>query len=176
MKRNLSGPTPLPRDPSPQELSDSELRKRAEEILGQQRIVTLSINDDEGPWAAPVFFAQEGFDLYFVSNPLSRHGRAAAGHPECAAAVFNANSEWRKVQGLQMEGALKLLDEDEGKHALKTYTRKFPFTGVFFSQQQNLPEPLRVKVSDVRFYRFRARRIVLVDNTVRFGFHHTIIL
>lgn len=176
MKRNLSGPTPPPRDPEPQELDGKALRKRAAEILRQQRIVTLSIHDAEGCWAAPVFFAEDGFDLYYVSNPLSRHCRAAETHPAGAAAVFNANSEWRKVQGLQMEGSLEILSADDEKQALKIYTRKFPFTGIFFSQQQNLPEPLRAKVTDVRFFRFRARRVVLVDNTIRFGFHHTFTL
>jgi uncharacterized protein len=154
-------------------MKETELQQRIRDILAGQRIMTLSHSDGDGPWAIPVFYAQDKFDLVFVSNPNSRHGRAAAADGQFAAAVLNSNSEWRKVQGLQMAGRVEM---PEGEAAVKAtrgiYTRKFPFTGVFFSQQDKLPEPLRAKVTDVNFYIFRPERIVLVDNTIHFGFHY----
>lgn len=154
-------------------IDEKNLQQRIRDLIIQHRIMTIGIADDDGPWTIPVFYAQEGFDLIFVSNPNSRHGRAAENSPHWAATIYSPHSEWRKVQGLQMEGKVTPV-EDGPKltNARKRYTDKFPFTGVFFSQQEKLPEPLRAKVTDVRFYRYQPERIVLVDNTIHFGFHY----
>lgn len=157
-------------------MSEKELQERIKDILKEQRIITLSTHDENGPWAAPVFFAQKDYDIYFVSNPKSRHSRAVISNKVMAGAVYNSNSVWRDVQGLQLSGSVSILsDKKEVKEAQKIYTGKFPFTGVFFSQQDKLPAPLRAKVSDVCFFHFKPERIVLVDNSIHFGFHYEFI-
>lgn len=154
-------------------IDEKSLQQRIRDIIVQHRIMTLGMHDGDGPWTVPVFYAQDGYDLIFVSNPNSRHGRAAESTPQWAVTIYSPHSEWRKVQGLQMQGRVAAVGNGPDLvHARGRYTDKFPFTGIFFSQQDKLPEPLRAKVTDVSFYRFKPERIILVDNTIHFGFHY----
>jgi uncharacterized protein YhbP (UPF0306 family) len=154
-----------------------ELHRRIDELLSQQHVITLSTNDELGPWAAPVFFAHDGFDLFFVTNPNSRHGKAIAAGSEVAGAVHASSSDWQQIKGLQMTGTAELLDDKQDLDtARKHYFSRYPFTEVFFRQQELLEPEIREKAAAVRFYRFKPGKIVLVDNSVRFGFHGELIL
>lgn len=156
-------------------MTEKELRERIQNILDNQRIITLSINDEEGPWAVPVFYASSGFDLYFVSNPNSRHGKAAQKQPHFAGAVFNPLSVWREIQGLQIFGKVSVPDEEkEIEQIREIYVKKYPFTDIFFKTKDTLPPPLAAKITDVCFFTIQPIRITLVDNTIHFGFHHVL--
>lgn len=153
-------------------MEDKDLRKKIDELLSQQHVITLSTSDSGGPWAAPVYYAQEGNDLYFVTNPSSRHGRAIDADGELAGAIHASSSDWNEIKGLQMIGKAEILTNGPDlEKAQKRYFSRYPFTEVFFRQELQLDPEMQEKVSSVRFYRFRPSRIVLVDNSVRFGFH-----
>jgi hypothetical protein len=71
-----------------------------------------------------------------------------------------------------MTGIAAMLPEGPDlEKARKRYFERYPFTEVFFRQQELLEPEIREKAASVRFYGFRPSRIVLVDNSVRFGFH-----
>ena len=153
-------------------MDKKELRKKIDELLSQQHVITLSTSDSRGPWAAPVYYAQEGFAIYFVTNPSSRHGRVIETGDELAGAIHSSSSDWNKIKGLQLSGTAEMLAHgSELEKAKKSYFSRYPFTEVFFKQEQALDPEMQEKVSSVRFYRFRPSRIVLVDNSVHFGFH-----
>jgi uncharacterized protein YhbP (UPF0306 family) len=159
------------------ELTSSQAMSRITQIIQQNRIMTLSFHDSTGPWATPVFYARDDLRLIFVSSPASRHCRTAAENPAFAAAIYDPKAEWRKIRGLQMTGTVTAISgKEELKKARAVYTKQFPFTSVFFNQKEKLPAILKEKISDVQFYQFRPQRIVLVDNTVSFGFHMEIIV
>jgi uncharacterized protein YhbP (UPF0306 family) len=160
-----------------QELTDSQAMSRITQIILQNRIMTLSFSDATGPWATPVFYAPDDLNLIFVSSPGSRHGRMAKVNPVFAAAIHDPKAEWRKIRGLQMSGVVAgITNKEELKKARAVYTKQFPFTSVFFNQKEKLPAVLKEKISDVQFYQFRPQRIVLVDNTVSFGFHKELLV
>ena len=156
-------------------MEKNELRRRIREVVAAQHVITLSFADCDGPWAAPVFYAAESgdeFGFLFVSNPASRHSLAIAGGSPLAATLHSGTSEWTDIKGLQMTGRASLIeDKAEQKKARRRYTECFPFTKIFFAQQDLVDFAIRDKASSVRFYRFRPERIVLVDNSVEFGFH-----
>jgi uncharacterized protein YhbP (UPF0306 family) len=153
-------------------MENKELLKRIDELLSQQHVITLSTADSSGPWAAPVYYAQDGYELYFVTNPTSRHGKAIESGSELAGAVHASSSDWQEIKGLQMTGIAAMLPEGPDlEKARKRYFERYPFTEVFFRQQELLEPEIREKAASVRFYGFRPSRIVLVDNSVRFGFH-----
>jgi uncharacterized protein YhbP (UPF0306 family) len=149
----------------------AELKRRIEELLSEQPVLTLAVADAEGLWAAPVYYAAAGFDLYFVSDPASRHCRAAAEGRTVAGSVHDDSEGWEKIRGLQMEGTVALVAGAELQNTMRLYVARFPFTGVFFEQFDKLGPELARRAAAVRFFRFRPRRVVLVDNTVHFGFH-----
>lgn len=156
-----------------EELDDAGCQERISRILVINRVMTLATTDSQGIWTAPVFFANDDYDLIWVSSPSSRHSKAIASNPAVATSVYNSKSEWQKIQGLQIEGTAEAPEDKETIRELRDiYTRKFPFTGKFFNEQRNLPPELRERIQDVRFYRLRPHRIVLVDNTVHFGFNY----
>ena len=59
--------------------------------------MTLATQGPAGPWAAAVFYANNGFNLYFVSSPASRHSRNLAGQPAVTATVHEDYLDWREI-------------------------------------------------------------------------------
>ena len=57
------------------------LHQRVLAYLGEHRVMTLATQGRDGPWAAAVFYASEGFDLYFLSSPSTRHCADLSGNP-----------------------------------------------------------------------------------------------
>ena len=159
-------------------MDKEELRRRIVALLGEQSVLTLTVADEGGaPWAAPVFYAADGFDIFFVSDPGSRHGRALARSPAAAAAVHAPDPDWQRMRGLQMEGEASVIaDGDLADRATRRYVERFPFTDIFFRRAEVLGPEIAERVSAVRFHLLRPARIVLVDNSVAFGFHAELVV
>ena len=159
-------------------MEKNELRRRIRGMVAAQHVITLSFTDGDGPWAAPVFYAAEdgeSFGFIFVSNPSSRHGRAIATGAPLAATIHSGSSKWEDIRGLQMTGTAALIEDKDGLRAARgSYTERFPFTKVFFLQQDLVDIAIRNKATSVLFYRFLPEKVVLVDNSVEFGFHATL--
>ena len=68
-------------------VSDPGARGRALDYLAGHNVMTLATHGPEGPWAAAVFYVSDGFDLYFISSPGSRHSRNVAAQAAAAATV-----------------------------------------------------------------------------------------
>lgn len=114
------------------------LRATVLEYLEHHQTMTLATTLDDQPWATTVFYASDGFKLYFLSNPLtSRHGQNLAANHRVAAAVTEDYplaklDDWRKIKGIQLEGTASLLTaEVELARAVETYVAKYPFTTPF---------------------------------------------
>ena len=82
----------------------TDRRDRALDYLAAHRVMNLATCGPDGPWVAAVFYVSDGFNLYFVSSPLSRHGRNLELHPEVAATVNEDYPGWREIKGVQLEG------------------------------------------------------------------------
>jgi uncharacterized protein YhbP (UPF0306 family) len=151
-----------------------DLRRRIRAFLARRNVMTLATAAGDDLWAASVFFAADGLDLLFLSGPDSRHGRHLAARPWAAATVEGEYDDWRKIQGLQLEGPVERLGADELPRALDAYRAKFPWveTMVRVASPPGAAT-LEVEVGEVRpavaLYRLRPRRIVLVDNRRGFG-------
>ena len=113
-------------------MDELEIRGRIESVLAGQRVVTISVVDGMGSWAAPVYYAADGLELIFLSDPASRHSQAAETGQQVAASIFDDSGGWEKIRGLQMEGTVTRMPEAEQENARKIYVADFPFTAVFF--------------------------------------------
>ena len=110
-----------------------DVRARVEALLASQRVMTLTSSGADGPWAAPVFYA-EHFEpslawLVFVSAPSSRHCTELAADARAAAAVYDGADDWRTIRGVQIAGRVLALAGDEQARAQATYARRFPQIG-----------------------------------------------
>jgi uncharacterized protein YhbP (UPF0306 family) len=138
-------------------------RDRALAYLESHNVATLATCGPDGPWAAAVFYAHEGFRLYFLSLPSTRHGRNLAADPRAAATVQQDYRDWPEIKGVQMEGRTAVLDGPERERAIGLYARKFPLI-------TSPAEPrIAAAVSRVAWYRLAADRVYFVDNAAGFG-------
>ena len=133
------------------------MRDKALAYLAAHNVMTLATRS---VWAAAVFYASEGFDLYFLSSPDSRHARDLAADPRVAAAIHEDYRDWRAIQGLQLSGTAQRLEGAERDAALGLYAAKFPF----------LNDPvLAAALGKAACYRLRPAQVCFVDNSAGFG-------
>ena len=142
----------------------SELRDEALAVIDEVRVMTLATNGPEGPWAAPVFYVPDGFELTFLSSPRSRHGNDLAADPRCGVALFPPPAGWADIRGVQMAGRVEVLEGRAKAAALARYVRRFPFV-----DPATAPAAIRAALERVRWYRFRPDEVFLVDNRRGFG-------
>ena len=140
-------------------------RERALEYLAAHRVMTLATHDADGPWAAAVFYANDGFDLYFLSSPASRHARNVPAEPAAAATVQEDYADWREIKGIQLEGRVEQLAGAEETSARKLYGEKFPFV----ANAAVAPPALAAALAKVCWYRLVAARAYFLDNSAGFG-------
>lgn len=141
------------------------LRRRALDYLAGHHVMTLATAGPEGPWAAAVFYAGDDFRLCFLSSPKTRHGRNLAADPRVAATVQEDYRDWRQIRGLQIEGAVEVLEGAERDAARACYAAKFPF----LRDLAGLPAAIATALERVRWYRLRPAAVHFIDNTVAFG-------
>lgn len=147
-------------------MSNASLHDRITDYLSARNVLNLATTDERGPWAAPVFFADDSFRLYFVSNPQSRHGAAIGKGARIAGAITEDHSDWTKIQGVQVEGDCYPIPQAEQEKALAVFLGKYPFAAAFLKPTG----PLYHKAgSKVRFYQLDITETWLTDNTRGFG-------
>ncbi len=152
-------------------MSDDALRQTILDFLAEQHVFTLATCCEGVPHAAPLMYANVGFSLYWVSDPSSRHSRDLAEHPAAAATVAPDYDDFRKIRGLQIEGPAACLGGAlANAAAMKPLVAKFGF----FKQFLAGPAHLAAQVQKAALYRLDCERIVLIDNTVKFGHHEVL--
>jgi len=134
------------------------------EYLAQERVMTLATQGPAGPWAAAVFYAELGQDLFFLSMPSSRHCANLALDARCAATIQGEAADWRSIRGIQLEGRVAELQGDERAAAQSCYGDKFPFV-----RAAGVATPLLQALARVRWYRLRIERLYFIDNARGFG-------
>ena len=135
------------------------MRDKALAYLAAHNVVTLATRS---VWAAAVFYANDGFDLFFLSSPASRHATDLAADPRVAAAVHEDYRDWRAIQGLQLSGTAERLEGAARDAALACYRQKFSFL-------ENAPPPVTQALGKAACYRLAAAEVHFVDNSAGFG-------
>lgn len=140
---------------------------------------TLSLATEKGgaPHAATVFYVNTGFEIYFLSSPLTRHGENLAHNPRVSATIDEDYSNWLLIKGIQLEGGVTGMGGivENGRIA-QAYVKKFPDVKDFLFSPQKLGELIASKVSGVSFYKLTPERIFFIDNGKEFGKRDELIL
>ena len=140
-------------------------RELALEYLHEHRVATLASIGAEGPWAAAVFYANDGFTLYFLSSPESRHCANLQRDARVAATIQEDYFDWRLIKGIQLEGTVELLSDKDEARARALYGGKFPLVGRIGAA----PAAIVQALAKVRWYRLSPTRIYFIDNSAGFG-------
>jgi hypothetical protein len=149
----------------------SLLCDRIAAFLAEHTTLTLATVDAEGaPAAAAVFYAHDaGFNLYFLSEERTEHGRNLLVDARVAGTIHADGQDWRGIRGLQMRGQARPAAGTELAHAAAVYGRKYAFVAGLLTGSGGaaiLAGPL----ARARFWMLRPAWFRLIDNTVRFGF------
>ena len=141
-----------------------ELPPSISQYLAAHHVMTLATQGTEGSWAAAVFYARDGDDLIFLSSPASRHARQLALDARCAAAIHSEVSDWRSIQGVQLEGRVDELVGDARAQAMRIYGEKFPFV-----RPAVAVPAIAQALAQVHCYRLQIARLYFLDNAQAFG-------
>jgi len=143
----------------------SKLRRAIADYLAGHHVMTLATQGADGPWAAAVFYANDEDHLLFLSSPSSRHCRNLNQDPRCSATIHENYDDWRKIQGIQLEGYVIEPQGEEQRHVRRLYTRKFPIAG----ELADAPAALVSALARVRCYVLLPKRMYFIDNRRGFG-------
>jgi uncharacterized protein YhbP (UPF0306 family) len=135
------------------------------DYLSGHHVMTLATQGSDGPWAAAVFYVDDGPSMVFLSSPGSRHGRHLALDPRCAATIQDNVAEWAQIKGIQMEGRVVELRGDEQARARRRYAERFPIVG----RLAGAPAALVEALARVHWYRLVPERLYFIDNGRGFG-------
>jgi uncharacterized protein YhbP (UPF0306 family) len=145
-----------------------ELKRQILDYLQAHNTMTLATCAGDVPWAATVFYASEGLQLYFFSSPDARHSVNLSANSRVAVTVQEDYRDWRAIQGIQLEGKVMPVDGIiEKAQAMAVYARKYadvirlftdPSSGVFHKA-----------FLKVKFYRVAPERVFFIDNAQGFG-------
>ena len=97
-------------------------------FLQSESVLTLSVNDDQGPWTAPVLYvADEDLNLYFLSSSSTRHIASLPEDGPIAASIYSDyRGDWLGICGVQMEADISQLDKADRVAAAARYFQRFP--------------------------------------------------
>jgi uncharacterized protein YhbP (UPF0306 family) len=148
-----------------------ELRERVLAYLAAHNTVSLATVQDGVPWAATVFYANVGTDLYFLSEPKTRHCQNLLANDRVAGTVNEDYRDWQHIKGVQLEGrAAEVTGKIELARALAAYLGKYPFVKQFLSPGQLLQGvQIAGKSFDIRLWRLRPERLYYLDNARGFS-------
>lgn len=145
------------------------LRRQILAYLETHNTMTIASCHKDIPWAAAVFYASDEFDLYFFSNPRSRHGMNMATNNRVSAAIHEDYRDWREIRGIQLEGrAERLRSPKLLRHGWEIYRKKFPFVDEFF-RPGALFETVQTKLAGIRMYQVVPEALWYLDNSLGFG-------
>ncbi|MDD2422294.1 MAG: hypothetical protein PHC60_02735 [Heliobacteriaceae bacterium] len=149
------------------EVNPRELMKQ---IVDEHRAIALGIYAmaEQIPWLAPVYYVYKDFQFFFYSDPAACHVAALAGREEISAAgaIFNEPPDYLEIRGLQMAGTIQAVGGlSDQAWALAEFGRRFTFFAKFLRDPQ-----LMLLLKKNRLYKFKARRVFIIDNRQGFGF------
>jgi uncharacterized protein YhbP (UPF0306 family) len=149
----------------------AETAGRIATFLDRHHVVSLATCGPDGPHAANVFYARDGFALVWVSDPRSRHSRNLKRDAQIAATVAPDCFELEDVRGVQVFGyAHAVPDPSDRARALRLIAARYPCV----AQLARAPSGLCEEYATIEAYRLEPERIVLIDNSRGFGHKDTL--
>ena len=136
-------------------------RARFQSFLSERISMSLATASPAGsPRVADVYFVSDAdLNLYFYSDPASRHTRNIQRDPRVAATMRVESMDWHDIRGVQVEGSAEQMDDPADRdRAWRLMCDKFPFYESFTDV-----------VAHLGMYRVTPHWIRWIDNSMSFG-------
>jgi hypothetical protein len=150
----------------------TSMQRHALDYLQRHRVLNLATSGPEGIWAAAVFYVNDGFTLYFLSAPTSRHSRNIEASPRVAATIQEEYADWREIKGIQLGGEAARIAGPEQAAAAQRYGQRYPVVANLTSAPSEIVKALE----RVAWYRIRPDRLYLIDNSRGLGHRDEVLL
>lgn len=100
-----------------------DIKQLAKDHLKDSYVLQLATSHGDQPWVCNVhFFADDNLNLYWMSDPATRHSEDIAANPRVAAAV--AVNEAMPLIGVQIEGDAEQLEFTGHDDVLQRYAAR----------------------------------------------------
>lgn len=148
-----------------------ETGTRIAAFLDAHHVMSLATCGPQGPHAANLFYARDGFVLLWVSDPNSRHSAELKANSRVAATIAPDYRDFGEVCGMQICGeAERITDASESQRARTLLKARYPF----LKRLADGPPAMKDAYESAEVYRLDPHRMVIIDN--RLGFGHKDIL
>ncbi|GBD99695.1 general stress protein 26 [bacterium BMS3Abin07] len=105
-----------------------DIRTEIKEYINNHNIATLATCVNKLPHASTIEYANDGFILYFSTNPESQKAGNIRENRNVSLTIDEDYKDWTKIKGIQMDCiAEQIIDHEEIKRAMDIYVAKFPF-------------------------------------------------
>lgn len=171
---------------------EKELKDVVLKYMQEHNTMVLASSAGNIPWSCAIFYASDGFNLYFLSATGTRHSRNIAVNSRVSATITEDYKDWTRIKGVQLEGTAALVTGDEDKmKAIKVYLTKYPFVHPFvanlvapfprvfsFLQKlvKSLPAAPSFTTTAAEFYRIEPQKVWFVDNEKGLGSRREVVL
>jgi uncharacterized protein YhbP (UPF0306 family) len=144
---------------------NNSLRENVRRYLRNHNVATLATSCNGKVQAAALFYVNDGYTLYFLSSPTSRHCLNLSQDPRVAVTIQGEYSNWFEIKGVQIEGDASKLSAAEEEQARRLYERKFPVVGLL----TKAPSAIVKALSKVCWYKIVPYSLCFIDNSIGFG-------
>jgi len=149
----------------------TETAMRVAAFLDAHHVVSLATCGPDGPHAASVLYARDGFALLWISDPTSRHSTDVEADARVAATVAPDYADIDDIRGVQISGyACAVTGASHRANARRLLEARYPCV----KQLSHGAPALREAYARGEFYRLDPCRVVLIDNGRGFGHKETL--
>jgi len=133
--------------------------------------LTLATADGDQPWATALYYVSDAdLNLYFISDPATRHVRDGLRIGTVAVAIHGAHQFWATIRGIQMQGRLEVIAPADRPRVESLYFRRFSDVGMLVRTPADATQTrIAEKFCSSVFYRITPQRLRFIDNTRGFG-------
>jgi uncharacterized protein YhbP (UPF0306 family) len=150
-------------------LAQDKLKAAILEDLRNHSVMTLATNGQAAPYAVSLMYANDTFDIYWLSDPKTRHSEYLVSDSRVAVTIAAQYQDFREIRGLRMEGNARLLtDATEQGAGFDLLLARYPFLKKFAAGK------LARHLGAAAIYLFRPTTITLIDNSRGFGFKQSL--
>ncbi len=102
-----------------------QLKQLVNEVLEKSYLLSLATLDQNGIWVADVIYVFDSeFNLYWLSQPTTRHSQAILKNPNVAASITLTEKPGEPDIGIQLEGKAQKIEGDILPIAIKHATKR----------------------------------------------------
>ncbi len=145
---------------------------RVREYITSHDTMCLASSYRGRAWSTPLFYQVDSdLHLYFISDPNTRHIQNALNNSSIAVSIFEQKQPWQAIQGVQIEGHLATVSDENRRHVEALYCEKFPFINKLLETTDN-DDAKQVKEHFLasKFYAVTPDFVRFIDNAQGFGF------